>query len=97
MGNYDEDNRPILNSPQPSAPTTSYQELVTNPPTYEQSKKSYFLLKINSIVFFQGQIGYAPQYPNRTGVYTQPIQPNYQTIPIIQTQVILVGGCPACR
>jgi hypothetical protein len=29
----------------------------------------------------------------------QPIifQPNYQTMPFIQTQVILVGGCPTCR
>lgn len=60
-------------------------------------RKAFFFLKLILLFFFQGQIGYAPQYPNRTGVYTQPIQPNYQTIPIIQTQVILVGGCPACR
>lgn len=24
-------------------------------------------------------------------------QPGYQTMPYIQTQVILVGGCPTCR
>merc|ERR1719223_1747414 len=44
----------------------------------------------------------APAYESVTA--TAPLIPvvpvaqqNYQTVPYIQTQVILVGGCPACR
>ena len=39
----------------------------------------------------------APTYDQATTPIVQIQQPNYQAIPLIQTQVILVGGCPACR
>ncbi|CAF0811814.1 unnamed protein product [Brachionus calyciflorus] len=41
----------------------------------------------------QSQQRLATQFSNSSVI----IQPSYQTLPIIQTQVILVGGCPACR
>lgn len=34
-----------------------------------------------------------PPPPPSVAIY----QPGYQTMPYIQTQVILVGGCPTCR
>lgn len=39
----------------------------------------------------------APSYDQATAPIIHSNQPNYQAIPIVQTQVILVGGCPACR
>lgn len=36
----DEETRPILGSQQPSAPTSSYHEIINDPPTYEQSNYS---------------------------------------------------------
>ena len=38
-----------------------------------------------------------PSYDQATAPINRMNQPTYQTIPVIQTQVILVGGCPACR
>lgn len=45
MGGYDEETRPLLGSLQPSAPSTSYQEIVNNPPTYEESEKFYLIFE----------------------------------------------------
>ena len=38
-----------------------------------------------------------PTYAEATVPINQMNHSSYHTIPVIQTQVIIVGGCPACR
>lgn len=90
-----DDERKALLGSAPSAPYSNNDQL----PTYQESVSggggaaaSHHHNQVGGPGF--DQMGFSASPPPVT-VQFQPV--GYQAMPYIQTQVILVGGCPTCR